>query len=177
MSGNSVTSVAVKGNSVFLTLADNLGSTERPSVNVAGGLIKDKAGNAFGGIRVAKAVDNLGPNLTLSRSAALSNDKVTVTISTDEQLNAAPVVYVTRAANRDGDAPIGTAVPANQVRQNGAQSYTYAHSTASGEFSVYAKGSDTGENSSTVGDDESSSSAGAFSFELDKMLNNGGKPR
>ena len=44
VSGNTVESVIVAGNSVYLTLSDNLGSTERPSVGIASGVIKDKAG-------------------------------------------------------------------------------------------------------------------------------------
>ena len=66
-------------------------------------MIKDKAGNAYGGGRVT-AHDSLGPNLSLSKSGDLSNDEITVTITTDEQLNAIPTVYVTMAA-KDGKAP------------------------------------------------------------------------
>ena len=61
VSGNAVESVVVAGNRVYLTLSDNLGSTERPAVSVQSGVIKDKAGNAFGGVRVGKASDKLGP--------------------------------------------------------------------------------------------------------------------
>ena len=72
VSGNTVTSVLVKGNSVYLTLADNLAPDEQPSVTIASGMIMDKAGNAFGGDRIAKAADGLGPNLSLAEDADLS---------------------------------------------------------------------------------------------------------
>ena len=170
-------SVTVAGNKIYLTLADNLGSTEQPSVNIGSGLIADKAGNAFGGQRVGKATDKLGPNLSLSRSADLSNDKVTVTITTDEQLNAAPTVTVNMATNSDGDVADSGAVTPSAVRQAGSLSYTYAHSDSTGgEFSVHAMGADTGENSSSVGDKKSASSSSAFTFELDKRLNGGEAP-
>ena len=52
----------------------------------------DKAGNAYGGGRIAKAADGLGPNLSLSESGDLSKEKVTVTINTDEQLASLPTV-------------------------------------------------------------------------------------
>ena len=104
VSGNTVESVQVDGNKVYLTLSDNLGSTEKPTVSIQSGVIKDKAGNAYGGSRT-EAHDSLGPNLSLTKSGALSNDEITVTITTDEQLNAIPTVYVTMAA-KDGKAPI-----------------------------------------------------------------------
>ena len=63
VSGNSVSSVFVSGNDVYLSLAEKLGPDEQPSIVIASGQIKDKAGNAFGGIRVSKAADGLGPNL------------------------------------------------------------------------------------------------------------------
>ena len=51
VSGNTVESVQVAGNHVYLTLSDNLGSTEKPTVSIQSGVIKDKAGNAYGGAR------------------------------------------------------------------------------------------------------------------------------
>ena len=101
--GSTVSSVLVVGNTVYLTLEENLASDERPSVSIGSGLIMDKAGNAFGGERINKASDSLGPVLTLSEDADLSNSKVTVTITTDEQLGAAPDVDLGRVANKDGD--------------------------------------------------------------------------
>lgn len=175
VSGHVVESVRVVGNSVYLTLGDNLGSTERPTVDVAGSQITDKAGNAVVAAR-QRAVDQLGPNLTLSKSASLSNDKVTITITTDEQLNATPTVYVTEAA-ADGTAEIGES-GVGPVRQTGAQTYSYAHEDSTGgEFSVYVEAADTSEIQSTVGDDDSSANPGSFSFELDKRLNNNTPPQ
>ena len=183
VSGNAVESVSAVGNKIYLTLADNLGSTEQPTVSVQSGVIKDKAGNAFGGARIAKAADKLGPNLSLSKSADLSNDEITVTITTDEQLNASPTVTINRATDKEGAVTDTNAVASSSVRQAGALSYTYAQSVApttdngtGGEFTVHATGEDTGENPSSVGDKASSSSAKAFTFELDKALNGGEDP-
>ena len=164
------------GNRVYLTLGDDLGSTERPTVDIAGSQITDKAGNAVECRRQReRAVDQLGPNLTLSKSADLSNDKVTITITTDEQLNATPTVYVTQAA-ANGAAEIGES-GVGPVRQTGAQSYSYAHEDSTGgEFSVYVTASDTSEVESTVGDNDSSADPGSFTFELDKQLNNNMAP-
>ena len=188
VSGNSVTAVTPVGNKVYLTLSDNLGSTERPSVSVTSGVIRDKAGNAFGGARIAKAEDRLGPNLSLAKNSDLSNDKVRVTIETDEQLNDDPVVLITKTTDRDGAADSAT-TSESSVRQSGAQAYYVDHSNVGasteaasfsgqygGEYSVYVTGADTGDNGSTVGDKASSSSAKAFTFELDTRLNGGSAP-
>ena len=186
VSGHTVESVRPVGNSVYLTLAEDLGSTERPWVDVAGSQIRDKAGNAVTATRT-RAVDNLGPKLSLSlspESPELSNDKVTITITTDEQLNATPTVYVTEAeedgtakVERDDDGEI-TAAIASPVRQTGSMSYTYTHENSDGgEFSVYVEASDTSEIKSTVGDDDSAADPGSVTFELDKKLNNNAPPQ
>ena len=96
VSGNTVNSVSVQGNSVYLTLADNLAPDEQPSISIASGQIMDKAGNAYGGGRISKAGDGLGPNLSLAEDADLSDEKVTITIGTDEQLDNLPVVRLGR---------------------------------------------------------------------------------
>ena len=176
VAGNTVEAVLVVGNDVYLTLGEDLGSSEKPRVSIANGHITDRAGNAYSGTSVT-AVDKLGPNLSLSKSASLSNEKVTITITTDEQLNAFPTVWVTKAA-KDGTAePDTDAAGVGGVRQSGALSYTYAKADSDGgEFSVYVQGKDTGEIANDVGDDGTSASAGAFTFELDKKLNKGAPP-
>ncbi len=102
VSGNTVNSVSVQGNDVYLTLAENLASDEQPSITIANGMIMDKAGNAASGSRIAKAADGLGPNLSLSESGDLHKEKVTVTISTDEQLAKLPEVTLSRVIDNDG---------------------------------------------------------------------------
>ena len=101
VAGNSVNRADTVGNNVYLTLAENLGSTEKPRVTIAGGLIKDKAGNAFGG-ESDTANDGLGPNLSLSKSGDLSKTKVDITITTDEQLKANPSPTLTGVGDADG---------------------------------------------------------------------------
>ena len=103
VSGNTVNSVSVQGNSIYLTLGTNLAPDEQPSITIASGSIMDKAGNAYGGGRIAKAGDGLGPNLSLSEDNDLSKTKVTVTIATDEQLASLPTVMLSRVINNDGD--------------------------------------------------------------------------
>ena len=115
VSNNTVNSVLVVGDDVYLTLANNLAPDEQPSVSIASGLIMDKAGNAFGGTRVGKANDGLGPNLALAEDADLSKEKVTITITTDEQLSALPTVMLSRVINNDGDVVV-----------NGTQECVYA---------------------------------------------------
>jgi hypothetical protein len=195
VTGNSVSSVRVidtRGQSsvkdraansyfVFLTLADNLGSSERPSVTISSGIIKDLAGNAYGG-RTSKAEDRLGPNLSLTRSGALSKKDITVTIDTDEQLNDVP--EVTRSVvGKDGT--LSGADASRLASQSAAQTYTYKSSISDipggapgAKFSIYATGTDTqnDNNTGSVGDSKNGSSPKSFTFQLDRMLNGGQQP-
>ena len=246
VSGNSVNSVFVSGNSVYLTLSDNLGPDEQPSVNIASGVIKDKAGNAFGGIRVSKAADGLGPNLSLSKSGDLSDERVTVTITTDEQLSRLPKVILSRVIDSAGglasegeevcdlvgtpdvvelravpDVATGcnsldvvevvadpqnnvvavTGVDYNQIShpgrpggarnpsQTAAQAYNYVVTDSAvpddgatgGKYNVYVTGTDTQgsrdePNESDVGNKTGANNVGAFTFQLDTVLNGGVNP-
>ena len=111
---------------------------------------------------------------------------MTVTITADEQLNAEPSVYVTKAetsgaakVTRDPNGVI-TATKASPVRQTGALSYSYtmeAPSNGGGEFSVYVTAEDVSETPSTAGDDDSAADPGSFTFELDKQLNGNAQPQ
>ena len=107
VSGNTVNSVLVVGSSVYLTLGTDLASDEQPTVSIAGGVIMDKAGNEFAAQRISKAVDGLGPNLSLSEDSDLSKTKVTVTINTDEQLGRQPTVVLSRVINAKSGAVAG----------------------------------------------------------------------
>ena len=109
VSGNTVNSVSVQGNSVYLTLGTNLAPDEQPSITIANGVIMDKSGNAYGGGRIGKPLDGIGPNLSLAEDADLSKSKVTVTISTDEQLASLPTVMLSRVINNDGDVVVNGA--------------------------------------------------------------------
>lgn len=180
VSGNSVESTQTVGNSVYLTLSSNLGSTDTPTVTVNDGVVKDKAGNTVAGTRT-KAADGLGPNLTLTKSASISNDKVTITIASDEQLKQLPQVWVQEAAANGAAAIDTTAASAGGVRQSGAMTYTYSHSALGSdpegvEYNVYVSAIDIADNARTVGDDETAASTSAFTFELDKRLNEGTAP-
>ena len=250
VSGNSVSSVTVSGNNIYLTLSDNLGPDEQPAVEILGGQLRDKAGNAWGGARVGKATDNLGPNLGLAKDTDLSNEEVVVTISTDEALSKAPGIALSRVVDKDGnfvthgalvcqetpedvddpqvllldasltdadgadlavgeacgeltpadddgDARVG-AVIADPRRPDGSQgtasqrealAYRYTVEAANvlgankgGKFNVYALGTDTqagadGQgNSNDVGDINSANDVGAFSFQLDTVLNRDSQP-
>ena len=194
VTGNTVTSTLVidtKGKSlaageekaansflVFLTLGDNLGSNERPTITINSGVIKDRAGNAFGGDTI-KADDRLGPNLSLSKSDALSNKDVRLTVSTDEQLSAAPRIWVTAVSNAAGDVarvePVGSVTPVTAL--------SYGHTAkvgalGSGEYNVYSEGTDTQHtmNTGKIGNSTKANTASSFTFELDNELNGGELP-
>ena len=83
---------------------------------------------------------------------------------------------MTKAA-KDGTAAGSDDTKISGVRQTGALSYSFDYGESDGgEFSVYATGSDTGRIPNKVGNSKSSVSPSSFIFELDKQLNDGGKP-
>ena len=184
VANNSVQATLVVGTAVYLTLGDNLGSEEKPTVNIANGAILDKAGNAYAGGR-ERSSDNLGPNLSLSKDVSLSNDDVTVTITTDERLGSTPEVWVT-AVNDDGLAPAmasdaeGNRLEGNvsSVRPSGALSYTFVYDApdGDGEYSVYVVGEDTGGTENDVGHASNPATSSAFTFEIDSVLNENNGP-
>ena len=125
--------------------------------------------------------------LSLSKSADVSNDSVEITIASDRPLREAPKVYVTRVIDGDGTAPVfttdeqGETVPIDRPRDpvtyTGPYTYSYIHSgPESGVFSVYVEAEDYLGSRITVGSPLSSTDATAFTFELDTALNGGGDP-
>ncbi len=178
---NTVTSVTSRpNNTVYLTLGSALGSTDTPTVLIADGVIRDKAGNSVQGSR-ATAADGLGPNLTVTTSADVSKSSVTVSIESDELLLTAPDVWVVEAA-ANGAAPVDISADSEDgVRQAGAMAYTYTRSDLGtdpqgGVFNVYVSAEDVLGNGRTAGDKATVASTSAVSFELDKTLNGGEQP-
>ncbi len=164
---------------VFLTLGTDLGSSAKPAITIASGVIRDRAGNAYGGDTI-RAVDRLGPNLSLDKDKALSNEKVKITISSDEQLGAAPQLWVTKVTTNAGAAERDTEpnVSASPVT---ALSYSYTADVGNlgrGEYNVYAEGSDTQNqnNKGAAGNSSAANTASSFTFELDDQLNGGDDP-
>ena len=197
VAGNTVESAQLRGSTtVYLTLGENLGSTEEPVVNVASGVIRDKAGNASQGGQI-RSEDGLGPKLSLAKASDLSNDSVKVTITTDEQLDGLPDVTLSRiitnagafaasnAVDDDDEAVAGRAATSPTPSQATALGYSYTVNTsaipegmAGGEFNVYVTGVDTQnpDNKGQAGDSKSAATSKAFTFELDQQLNDGIEP-
>ena len=168
---------------VFLTLGEDLGPSDTPKVSLAVGVIKDKAGNAMTeDVTSLSTTDRLGPALTLSSSAALSKDTITITIEADEDLAGLPELWTTKVTT-DNDALIATRTDADKRTTEASGSlrrFTARHAATSensGEYNVFVKGEDTtGANPGEAGNADPTNSA-AFTYELDKKLNAGEEPK
>ena len=125
--------------------------------------------------------------LSLSKSADVSNDSVEITIVSDRRLREAPTLYVTRVSDSDGAAPVfmtneqGQTVPIDgeidAVRRRGPLTYRYVHAgVESGVYSVYVEAEDTNGSRTTAGSPHSSADESSFTFEIDKALNGGEDP-
>ena len=174
---NVVDSVLVVGNDVYLTLEEPLRPMDEPKVTVGGGKLRDRAGNTVDKKELTSK-DGLGPSLSLTSSDKIGSNEIEIVINTEEQLSDRPRLWVTRVSH-DGAARYGgtaAAVSASFIRQAGVRNYTYTHKAQKGTFSVYAEGEDNQLNMSPVGDQETTLSTSAFTFEINSKLNNDGPP-
>ena len=63
----------------------------RPKVELTGEIM-DKSGNLRTGGSVSALVDGLSPVLTVTTSADISDDEITITVSSSERLSGRPMV-------------------------------------------------------------------------------------
>jgi len=127
-------------NTVFLTVPA-MASDATPTV-VLKGVIADTAGNtvATGSVN---ATDEMAPVLTASLSASMDKDKVTVTVTADENLSTAPTV-VANSANTNAVTVSGTL--------SSTRTWTAVMDPATdGVYAVTISGTDVGQNISTLG--------------------------
>ena len=178
--------VARVPNDVFITLGEDLSpSNERPTVTITGGVLQDKAGNSLTG-SAPKAVDKLGPKLTVELDNTLSNKEIKSTVTSDELLSGEPtgeVMALTSITTGVLGAVPGSA-PGTATTQTGTLTYTktitlaaVGTGAAGAEFNLYVEGSDTGTNPGKAGHKTDGINASAVTFELDQWLNNGTPPK
>ena len=123
VAGTTVTSADIysasteKPLSVFLTVEDEIGPSVKPVVTIVGDGVDDQAGNTL--VNVNKtSVDGIAPALTvtLSQSLASKNDRIEVTVVSDEDLSTAPVVTVLTAESATAtSSQVLTAVPSTSA--------------------------------------------------------------
>ena len=165
---------------VFLTLESDLATSATPRVSIPVGVVKDKAGNSLNTAATpSKATDGIGPSLSLSKSADISNSAVTITIESDEDLGAAPDLWTSKVTGPKvtrSSADMRTTSPSGSL-----QRWTAKHTATSdnsGRYNVYAMGKDTvgTGNFSNIGHGSDPAHAKAFTYQLDTQLNKGVKP-
>lgn len=142
-------SVRTDGTDVYITLAQDIPSDERPIVRVQG-TIEDEAGNgtAFGSANVADGID---PTLTVTLSGGsgtgtgaegpdqLTKDEMIVTITSDEGLTAPPFVEV--YSDPGGTPSLNDSGTALSFGTN-TWTFTYSATGGTGDRAVVVTGSD-----------------------------------
>jgi hypothetical protein len=103
-----------KPKSVFLTVEDDIAPNAKPVVTIVGDGVSDQAGNTLANVNKT-AVDGIAPLLTVTLSKALASkdDQVEITVVSDEDLAAAPVVIVLTA---ESSVAASTAVTATSTQ-------------------------------------------------------------
>ena len=154
---------------VYLEFANDLVSNDTPVVALQD-TISDLAGNFTStGSRVV--ADGIAPSLTVtvtggSGSDSLTNDKITITITSDEPLSGAPGVAVYKDGAGSAEAnPTALAQGANKWTAT----YAKPGSPVDGKRAVEITVTDTAANNGTVGGNDASAS-GTPNFTLDTAL-------
>ena len=173
--------VTVNKKDVYLDLDSDIPTNNTPTVKLVG-TVEDKAGNSTAA-GSKKALDKLAPTLTVTLSGGsgtgtdgeaadkLTKDKMTVTVSSDENLQSAPALSVTdldtalAASSSHGNVASSVAM----VAQGGnTWKYTVGKgASADGKRAVTVVASDSAGNSKTVG---KTSGTYAADYTLDKSL-------
>ena len=164
--------ISVKDANVYLDIGSAIPSNNTPTVTITG-TVQDLAGNSTdSGSKVA--VDELTPVLTVVRSGgsgtgtgaeaadSLTKSTMTVTITSDESLQAAPKVYVTDITSTGDDVEsVGNVVNGNQAVSAGGNTWTLvipltplaSGTVVQGNRAIKVTGVDTPGNTGTVGKD------------------------
>jgi hypothetical protein len=167
------TSVAVDNNPtafpgkgvVYLTFLNDLASNATPRVDLQD-TIQDLAGNSTASGTLATVPDGIKPSLTVTYlggsgtgtgsegPAELTNDKMTIRVTSDEPLTSAPsvMVYPTTATSTEA-----TPTALSQGTNTWDATYTKPGSAVAGEKAVVVTGTDVAANSTTVGDSDTTS--------------------
>ena len=90
--GTNPASVTVNDNIVYAVMATALDSAATPKVEISGS-ISDAAGNATTTGDVT-ATDGIVPTITISTDVSVTKEKVTITVTSSENLLVAPEIYV-----------------------------------------------------------------------------------
>ena len=151
-------SVVVQGADVYLDIDSTIPSNNKPTVKLQG-TVEDIAGNSTSA-GSAIASDKLAPVITVTRSGgsgtgtgaeasdSLTKSKMTISVSSDENLQAAPQVTV---KNITESATVANAVSA--VAQGGNVWELTVTATQDGSHSVSVTATDSASNSATEGKD------------------------
>ena len=102
------TATIAKGTAVYLEVGQ-LDSDAQPKVELTGE-VRDKAGNIRSEGRLAKTNDGLAPTITVTPSADIAKDEITVTVSSSENLRTNPVVELTETKPVKGEAIVTPSV-------------------------------------------------------------------
>jgi hypothetical protein len=153
---------------VYLEFANDLVSNDTPVVALQD-TISDLAGN-FTSTGSTVVADGIAPSLTVvlsdgSGSASLTNNKITITITSDEPLSGAPAVEVAPTGGSAEATPTALAQGANKWTAT----YTKPGTPTDGKRAVKVTVTDVAANSGTVGSNDASAT-GTPNFTLDTAL-------
>ena len=137
--------------SVFLTLSTDLEPGDTPNVKIIGSGVDDEAGNNQDDAN-KDAKDRIAPSITVSEPSPLllsKDEKVTFTITADEELEKTPTIQITNLIGGAIDT-LGNDTPVEKTTGKVWDVTTKAVAVA-GTYSVYVTGQDGEKNAATAG--------------------------
>ncbi len=123
-----------KGTAVYLQVGA-LDSDARPEVELVGE-VKDRAGNTRTEGRLASISDGLAPVLTVTPSADIAKDEITLTISSDENLRTNPEVQLTQTKPEKGEDLVSPATQPVSLQVGGLTTWTGTFKNTPGQASI-----------------------------------------
>ena len=148
--GSAPNAVTCKGSNVYLDV-DELDPNDRPDIAVGNESLTDKAGNLIGEDEEVTANDGIPAKLTVTVTGTGEGDRVvtdediTITISSDERLAGNPTVVISKVGDDHvlNPDPVATASPTGNVNEWELKP-VFGLADDDGLWSVYVSGNDLG---------------------------------
>ncbi len=156
------------GSIVYLKVAE-LDTSAKPAVRLTGE-VRDKADNqrTDGSVASTSVADGLSPMITVTPSAAITSEDVTITVSSSERLRVNPTVQVTETKPAKDEALVSPQTLPVSLQTGALTTWVATYNTPTDSASiqyVVVTASDLADNPDTVGD--ASTTKDIISFQVD----------
>ena len=130
---------------LFLTLENDLPTDGRPSIDIDNGDLRDLAGNESRADHQARPVDKLAPVFTVTVGTPLSNNDLSITIESSEDLERAPSARL-RLGTINESLPVRGGTDNTWTVNTNRRAENLGGTNRSGVYTVHVEGTDDNDN-------------------------------